>query len=66
MKFEKGTKESILWEYLHYNIFDDLDNIVDNSKRTWIEKLLMLDGILKEDVEIIVKINGKVQSDCWI
>jgi hypothetical protein len=65
MKFEKGTKESILWEYMHYNIFDDLDSIVDYSNHRWLDRLMFCDGVLKEDVEIIVKIKGKVQPDCW-
>jgi len=66
MKFIKGMKETLLWEYLLYNIFDSFDNLVDYSKLNIIERFLLLkSGVLTEDVEIIVKINGKKVKDCW-
>lgn len=66
MKFEKGMKEDLLWEYLRYNIFDNFDGLVDYNNMTWVEKYLTFySGKLKQDVEIIVKINGKVVPDCW-
>jgi len=69
MKFKKGMNESVLWEFLHFNIFDYFDNrdksLVDYSKQNIIDKLKFKDGKLKKDIEIIIKINGKVQPDCW-
>ena len=66
MKFEKGMKEDLLWDYLHYNIFDDFNDLVDYSHLNFRDKWLKFySGTLKQDVEIIVKINGKVMPDCW-
>ncbi|MBE3128539.1 MAG: hypothetical protein IMZ60_02550 [Actinobacteria bacterium] len=58
MKFNKGMKEKLLWEFLHYNIFDYFESLVDypNNK-------LLTEGVIKNDVEIIIKINGKIQPD---
>jgi hypothetical protein len=71
MKFEKGMNEDLLWEFLHYNIFDYFDNqdgvLIDYSKQTWLDKLRIRikGGKLKKDVEIIIKIEGKEMPDCW-
>jgi hypothetical protein len=69
MKFEKGMSEDLLWEFLHYNVFDYFDNqdglLVDYSGQTWWDKFRVKYGKLKKDVEIIIKIEGKEMPDCW-
>jgi len=69
MKFEKGTREDLLWEFLHFNIYDDFNNqdgsFVDYSDQTLLDKLLSRPGKIKKDVEIIIKINGRVMPNCW-
>jgi hypothetical protein len=69
MKFKKGMSEGLLWEFLEYNIWDYFDNqdgsFVDYSDQTSLDKLLSRYGKIKKDVEIIVKINGKIMPDCW-
>ena len=66
MKFKKGDSEKWLWEYLYYNIYDSLEGLVDYSDQTIIDKLLSRPGKLKKNVEIIIKINGKViDNNAW-
>ena len=63
MKFKKGMNEGLLWEFLRYNIWDYFHNLVDYSNQSILNKILSnKEGLLKKDVEIIVKINGKVQN----
>jgi len=68
MKFKKGMNEGLLWEFLEYNIWDYFHNLdgkfIDYSNQSILNKILSnKEGLLKKDVEIIVKINGKVQPD---
>lgn len=66
MKFEKGMKAETLWEFLHFNIFDYFDGLTDYAhNKTKLARFLMKDGRLKKEVEIIIKIEGKIQPDCW-
>jgi hypothetical protein len=65
MKFIKGMNEHLLWEFLHFNIFDYFNNGVDYSYQNIMDKILFRGGKLKHNIEIIIKIDGKVQEDCW-
>jgi len=70
MKFEKGMSEDLLWEYLHYNIYDGLNEdgkLVDytSTRKTLWGKMLSKSGKLTKDIEITVKVNGKKVPDCW-
>jgi hypothetical protein len=68
MKFEKGMSEKLLWEYLHFNIFDYLeDDLVTYKHLNWFKRHMSLSpGKLTKDVEIIIKIDGKViDNDAW-
>ena len=66
MKFDKGDSEKWLWEFLHYNIYDSLEGLVDYSNQTLIDKLLVRPGKLNSNVEIIIKINGKpININAW-
>ena len=71
MKFTKGMNESLLWDYLSYNIYDSLNEdkkLVDytSTRNTLLGKILSKSGKLTKDIEIIVKINGKKVPDCWM
>lgn len=68
MKFKKGMDENVLWDFLYFNIFDYFDNLdgkfIDYSNKSKLRQIFSNEGgLLKKDVEIIVKINGKVQPD---
>lgn len=66
MKFAKGIKESVLWNYLHFSMFNYFSNdkyeVVNNLNRKFVARMTS-EGVLKDNVEIIVKINGKIQLD---
>jgi hypothetical protein len=61
MKFEKGDDEQWLWEFLHSNIYDYFNTEDIISYDTFFNRFILRKSqCLKKDIEIIIKIDGKI------